>query len=130
MEILKKMSLKLKAGALLVIAAIGIAYIAFRRHVSEAISGGDLEKKEKELQVEADNKLAEEVKEIEAKKEVEIVKVEEEKLIEEKKIEKKEKETKANLKALAVKDRIAFREQVDKKLGVKQKRKPGRKPGK
>ena len=130
MEILKKMSLKLKAGALLVLAALGVAYVAFRKHVTDSLVGGELQQQEKELEAAADAKLAEEVKQIEEKKEVEIVKVEEEKKIEEVKIEKKEELTKAELKKLAAKDRVAFRDQVDKKLGVRQKRTPGRKPRK
>lgn len=130
MEILKKMSLKLKAAALLVLAALGVAYVAFRKHVTDKLVGGGLEQIEKELEAAADAKLAEEVKDIEQKKEIEIVKLEEEKKDEEIKIEKKEEATKVELKKLAAKDRVAFRDQVDKKLGVKQKRTPGRKPRK
>lgn len=130
MEILKTMTLKLKATVLLLIAAVGVAYVAFRRHVKDQLVDGGLEKAEKELQEASDTRLKEEVEKIEAKKEEEILAVETEKKAEEQKLEKKEQETKQELTSLAKKDRIAFREKVDKKLGVKRKGTPGRKPRK
>ena len=130
MEILKKMSFKLKTAALLVLAGLAVAFVAFRRHVADALLPNDLEKKEDELRAAADDKLKKEVQEIEQKKGEEIVKVEEQKEVEEEKIEKKEVEEKKTLVELAKKDRIAFRNTVDRKLGVKQKKTPGRKPRK
>lgn len=130
MEILKKMSLKLKAGVLLVLAGLAVAFVAFRRYVTDGLTSGELKQNEQELQEASDAKLKEEVEQIEAKKEEEIVKVEEEKKSEEVKIEKKEEVTKQELVKLAKKDRVAFRDQVDKRLGVKQKKTPGRKPRK
>jgi hypothetical protein len=130
MEILKKMSLKLKAAALVMLAGIAVAFVVLRRHVTDGLNGGELDKKEKELQAESDAKLKEEVKQIEEKKEEEILKVEEEKVEKAAELEVKEEAQKKELKKLAKTDRIAFRDQVNKKLGVRQKKTPGRKPRK
>jgi len=130
MEIVKQMTIKAKAIVALVVAGIVVGVIAFKKYVSDAFKNGDLEKAETELQEAADTKLKEEVEKIEAIKEAEIVKVEQEREIETAKLVEKEEESKKELTDLAKKDRIAFRDQANKKLGIKEKKTPGRKPRK
>ena len=130
MEIVKQMTLKVKAVVALVVAGIVVGVVAFKKYVSEGLKNGELEKAEAELQQAADTKLKEEVEKIEATKEAELVKIEQERETETAKLVEKEEESKKELTDLAKKDRIAFRDQANKKLGIKEKKTPGRKPRK
>ncbi len=122
MEILKQMTLKAKALVALVVAGIVVGALAAKKHITEGLSNGELEKQEELLKQESAKKLAEETAKLEAEKEAAVKKLEEEKAVEQEKIVQKQEETKISLKKLAKEDKKAFKNEVEKTLGVKEKK--------
>lgn len=128
MEIVKKMTLKMKALVGIVLAGLVIAVVAFRKYVTDNLSDGGLERQEEALAKESETKLAEEKAKLEAQKTEELAAVEEKKAADKKALDEAAVAEKETLKTLARKDKKAFKGEVEKRLGVREKKTPGRKP--
>lgn len=118
----------MKAFVAIFLAGLVTAAVAFRKYVTDNLSNGELERQEEALAKESDAKLAEDKAKLEAQKEAELTAIEEKKAESKKALEEAAAAEKETLKTLARKDKKAFKGEVEKRLGVREKKTPGRKP--
>ena len=128
MKIVKKMTLKMKAVIGLVLAGIVFAVVAFKRYVTDGLTNGELDKQEAVFAEESAKKLADQQAALEAQKVVELEALKKKEEVDRKSLEVKAASEKEKLQVLARKDKKAFKSEVEKRLGVREKKTPGRKP--
>lgn len=108
-------------------AGVALSFIVLRKHVGDGLEQQrEQYKKEEEAKVAAEQKLQEETKKLEQKKQEEIRIVDEEKKQKLKEAVAKAKEEKRRLEEEAKRDPQGFKIQLKKELGVKEKKKKGK----
>lgn len=127
MEIVKKMTLKTKALVAVLLAGIVAAAVAFRRYVTDNLSNGELERQEAAFVKESEAKLAEQKARLDAEKATELAAIEAKKAAGKKALESAAEAEKQSLNSLAKKDKKAFKGELERRLGVRERKSPGRK---
>lgn len=118
---------KVKIWVGLVFAGVLMGYLVLRKHVGTGLEEQrEQYKREEEAKTAADEKLKEETKKIEEKKQEEITKVQEDKKQKLKDAVVKAKEEKRRLEDEAKRDPQGFKIELNKELGVKEKKKKGK----
>lgn len=124
---LKQLWNKFRVWIGLLVAGIAISFLVLRKHVGDGLEQQrEQYKKENEAKEAAEKKLVEEKQKIEEKKIEEVAKVDEEKKKKLKEAVEKAKEQRDNLKKLEKRDQQGFVMAVEEELGVKQKKKKGK----
>lgn len=124
---LKQVWEKVKIWVGLFIAGAFISFLVFRKHVGDGLAEQREQiKKEEEVKQAAQKKLEEETAKLEEQKQKELAQVQEKKKQKLKEVVEKAKEQRDNLRKLEKRDPQGFVMEVEKELGVKQKKKKGK----
>lgn len=108
-------------------AGVALSFLVLRKYVGDGLEQQREQlKKEEEVKLASQQKLQEETKKLEEKKQEEVKMADEEKKQKLKEAVIRAKEEKRKLEEEAKRDPQGFKIQVDKELGVKQKKKKGR----
>ena len=111
----------------LFVAGVGLSFLVLRKHVGDGLEQQrEQYKKEEEIKLAAQEKLQEETKKLEEKKQEEVKAVDEENKQKLKEAVTRAKEEKSKLEQEAKRDPQGFKMQLKKELGVKEKKKKGR----
>ena len=124
---IKKYWNKIKIWVGLLLAGVAISFLVLRKHVGDGLKEQKEQyKKEEEAKIASQNKLIEETQRLEEKKEEELKIVQEENKEKFKEAIEKAKEEKRRLQEEAKRDPQGFKIELKKELGVKEKKKKGK----
>jgi hypothetical protein len=108
-------------------AGVGLSFLVLRKHVGDGLEQQrEQYKKEEEVKLAAQEKLQEETKKLEEKKQEEVKTIDEENKQKLKEAVARAKEEKSRLEQEAKRDPQGFKIELKKELGVKEKKKKGR----
>jgi hypothetical protein len=125
LEKLKLFWNKIRLGVILAIAGVVFAFLVFKKHLGDGF--GQYLSDEANARDMAKKKFEEGNARLEAEKQADLKKVDQEEKKELKEADKKADDTKKELTQLEKKNEDAFKDEVDKQLGVKEKKKGKRK---
>lgn len=118
---------KFKIWIGLLAAGVALSFIVLRKHIGDGLQQQrEQYKKEEETKIAAEQKLQEETKKLEEKKQEEINAINEEKKQRLKEVVERAKEEKRRLVEEAKRDPQGFKIELKKELGVKEKKKKGK----
>lgn len=127
MEKLKSLWNKFRVWIGLLIAAVFVSFLVFKKYFGEGLlEHQEQVKKEQEAKQEAQKKLQEETEKLQKEKEEQLKSAEEEKKKKLKEIVTKAKEEREKLKDLEKRDPQGFKVEVERQLGVKEKKGKGK----
>jgi len=124
---LKQLWNKAKVWIGLFLAGAALSYLVLKKYIGDGLEQQREQlKKEEEIKIAAQQKLAEETKKLEEKKQEEVKVVDENKKQKLKEAKARAKEEKKKLVEEAQRDPQGFKIELRKELGVKEKKKKGR----